>query len=151
MKKISILAILTLVLTSVSTMALAEDATLRGFGVGRVFGFPDPAIANLTKEQSLQVQALRDSFLKNAEPLRQELLKKSTELQSLEVTQKSDRDDIKARENQISDLRAKLDGEINSYKKEVQRILSSSAKPRRVVPGEIFQIDPDVDRVQMYE
>ena len=151
MKKISIMMILTLLLALASTMALADDAALRGFGVGRIYGFSDSAIANVTEEQSARIQALRDSFLKKAEPLRQDFLEKSAELRNLELTRKSDSDDIKARQDEVSGLRAKLDGEINNYRREVQKTLSSSPKPKTVVPGEIFQVDPDVDRVQMYE
>lgn len=150
MKKISVLMILTLVLALTSTLALAGGTALRGFGVGRVFGFPDSAIPNLTKEQSAQIQTLRDSFLKAAEPLHQELLEKTAELRNLELTPKSDPDAVKAKQNEVSDLRAKLYQEINNYKGEVQRILSSPPKPQTVIPGEIFQVDPQVDQIQMY-
>ena len=151
MKKIAIIITLALVLALTSTLALALDSAHQSFGVGSVFGFAGPASPNLTAEQSTQIQVLRDSFFKETEPLRKELLAKEGELRNLELTSEPNTAAIKARLNEISDLRAKLQEEVNNYRTDVQRILTSASKPHTVTPGEIFQIDPEVDRVQMYE
>ncbi len=151
MKKITIVITLTLALALTSTIALAEDSGHQSFGVGPGFGFPEPASPTLTAEQSTQIQVLRDSFFKETEPLRKELLGKEGELRSLELTTEPNTAAIKARLDEISDLRAKLQEEVNNYRTDVQRILASTSRPHTVIPGEIFQIDPEVDRVQMYE
>ena len=58
-----------------------------GFGPGFSRGFGPaygvPPIPNLTAEQSAQIQALRDAFLKEIEPLQKELYTKGTELRNL--------------------------------------------------------------------
>jgi len=152
MKKITIIIItLALALALTSNLALAGDSTYHSFGVGPVFGFQGPVAPNLTAEQSAQIQVLRDSFFKESEPLRKELLAKQGELRTLELTSEPDTAAIKAMLNEISDLRAKLEEEVNNYRMDVRRVLSSASKLHKVIPGEIFQVDPDLDRVQMYE
>jgi Spy/CpxP family protein refolding chaperone len=74
-----------LALALVATVALAWGP---GFGpwFGRGFGGSAngvPPIPDLTAEQSSQIQALRDGFLKEIEPLREELFTKGTELRTL--------------------------------------------------------------------
>ena len=77
MKKTTIIGVgLALGVALVATVALAWGP---GFGPGfsRGFGGPaygSPPISNLTAEQSAQIQALRDGFLKEIEPLQKELL-----------------------------------------------------------------------------
>ena len=72
MKKTTIVALcVILALALVATVALAWSPGF-GPGFGRGFGGPaygSPPIPNLTADQSAQIQALRDSFLKENEPL----------------------------------------------------------------------------------
>jgi Spy/CpxP family protein refolding chaperone len=76
MKKTTIVGLgLILVLALVATVALAWGPGF-GPGFGRGFGGPaygSPPIPNVTAEQSAQIQALRDGFLKEIEPLQKEL------------------------------------------------------------------------------
>ena len=83
MKKTTIVGLgLILVLALVATVALAWGPGFGpgfGRGPGRGFGGPaygSPPIPNLTAEQSAQIQALRDGFLKEIEPLQKELYDK---------------------------------------------------------------------------
>ena len=82
MKKTTIIGLgLILTLALVATVALAW-----GPGFGRSFGGPaygSPPIPNLTADQSAQIQALRDSFLKETEHLQKELYAKGQELRTL--------------------------------------------------------------------
>jgi hypothetical protein len=76
---------LALGLALVATVAIAWGP---GFGPRFARGFGGPAngvppIPDLTAEQTAQIQALRDGFLKEIEPLQQELFTKGTELRSL--------------------------------------------------------------------
>ena len=86
MKKTIIIGLsLVLALALVATVALAWGPGF-GPGFGRGFGGPaygSPPIPNLTAEQSAQIQALRDGFLKEIEPLQKELYAKGTELRNL--------------------------------------------------------------------
>jgi len=144
MKKITIMMILTLVLALTSTMALARGPDFGGFGVGPMFGFPEPTIPNLTAEQSDQIQALRDSFLKEAEPLRKEFLEKRTELRSLERTPNSDVAVIKARLRDLFDLRAKLEEDANKYRLEVEKVLRTTSEGSSelfALPGDNLPLD----------
>ncbi len=151
MKKITIIIItLALALALTSTFALAGDSTYQSFGVGPVFGFQGPVASNLTAEQSAQIQALRDSFFKETEPLRKEILEKEAGLRDLELTSEPTTGAVKARLNEISDLRAELNEKISNHRMDVERILSSANKSHTVIPGEIFQVDPEVDYIQMY-
>ena len=142
MKKITIMLILAFVLTLTASMALADDSGSRSLGPGPVFEFPEPAVSNLTADQSAQIQALRESFLKETAPLQEELLEERTELRNVELMPEPDPAAIKSRLNELSDLRAKLEEETNSYKLEVDKVLKTTSK---VKPGEIFQVQPEND------
>ena len=76
MKKAIIFGLgLVLSLALVATVAMAWGSGF-GPGFGRGFGgqaFGSPPIPNLTSEQSAQIQELRDTFLKEIEPLQNDL------------------------------------------------------------------------------
>ena len=144
MKKITIMIILTLVLALTSTMALARGPGFGGFGVGPMFGFPEPAVPNLTAEQSAQIQALRESFRKEVEPLQEELLTKRTEIRMLEITQNPDPTLMKARLSEICDLRAKLEEEASNYRLEVDKVARTRSEASSVLlalPGDDLPMD----------
>ena len=83
MKKTIIIGLsLVLGLALVATVALAWGPGFSGgFGAGP--GYGTPPIPNLTADQSAQIQALRDSFLKENESLQKELYAKGQELRKL--------------------------------------------------------------------
>src|SRR4030043_782076 len=86
MKKTTIIGLsLALGLALMVTIALAWGPGF-GPGFGRGFGGSAvgvPPILNLTAEQSAQIQALREAFLKEIEPLQKDLWTKRTELRNL--------------------------------------------------------------------
>ena len=117
---------LILVLALVATVALAWGP---GFGPGFGWGFRGPAfgvppIPNLTGEQSAQIQALRDGFLKEIEPLQKELYAKGQELRKLWSTQNADPATIKAKQNEISDLRSQLQDKATNLGLEIRKVLT---------------------------
>jgi Spy/CpxP family protein refolding chaperone len=111
MKKTTFVGIgLVLVAVFVATVALARGPGF-GPGFGRGFGGPafgSPPIPNLTAEQSAQIQALRDAFLKEIEPLQNDLWTKRTELRTLWTDPKTDPAAITAKQKEIWDLQSKL-------------------------------------------
>jgi Spy/CpxP family protein refolding chaperone len=127
MKKTTIIGLsLVLGLALVATVALAWGP---GFGPGSNRGFGGPAygsppIPNLTAEQSAQIQALRDSFLKETEPLQKELYAKGQELRKLWSTQNADPAAIKAKQNEIFGLQAQLQEKATSFRLEVRKVLT---------------------------
>jgi Spy/CpxP family protein refolding chaperone len=127
MKKTIIIGLsLVLGLALVATVALAWGPGF-GPGFGRGFGgsaYGSPPIPNLTADQSAQIQALRDSFLKENEPLQKELYAKGQELRKLWSTQNADPTTIKAKQNEISDLRSQLQDKATNLGLEIREVLT---------------------------
>ena len=127
MKKTTIIGLgVALGLALVATVALAWGPGF-GPGFGRGFGGPAygiPPIPNLTAEQSAQIQALRDDFLKEIEPLQKDLLAKRTELRSLWSNPNSDPAAITAKQKEIWDLQSKLQEKANTLGLEIRKLLT---------------------------
>jgi Spy/CpxP family protein refolding chaperone len=116
----------------VATVALAWGP---GFGpmFGRGFGGPAngvPPIPDLTAEQSAQIQALRDGFLKEIEPLREELYTKGTELRSVWSSPNPDAAAVTAKQKEISDLQAKLQEKGTTFGLEIRKVLTPEQSTR---------------------
>jgi Spy/CpxP family protein refolding chaperone len=126
MKKTIIGLSLILGLALVATVALAWGPGF-GPGFGRGPGGPaygSPPIPNLTADQSAQIQALRDSFLKEIEPLQKDLYAKGQELRNLWATQIADPAAIKVKQNEISDLRSQLQDKATNLGLEIRKVLT---------------------------
>ena len=127
MKKTTIVALcVILALALVATVALAWGPGF-GPGFGRGFGgsaYGSPPIPNLTADQSAQIQALRDSFLKENEPLQKDLYAKGQELRKLWSTQNADPAAVKAKQNEISDLRSQLQDKATNLGLEIRKVLT---------------------------
>jgi Spy/CpxP family protein refolding chaperone len=127
MKKMAIVGFCGIVaLALVATVALALGP---GFGpwFGRGFGGPAngvPPISDLTAEQSAQIRALRDGFLKEIEPLREELYAKGTELRSLWSSPNPDATAVTTKQKEISDLQSKLQEKALSLGLEIRKVLT---------------------------
>jgi len=126
MKKTIIIGVsLVLGLALVATVALAWGP---GFGpFGRGFGGPAygvPPIPNLTADQSAQIQALRDGFLKEIEPLQKELYTKGTELRSLWSSPNPDQATIAAKQKEMFNLQSQLQEKATSLGLEVRKVLT---------------------------
>ena len=127
MKKTTIVGLgLVLALALVATVALAWGPGF-GSGFGRGFGGPAyavPPIPNLTAEQSAQIQALRDAFLKETEPLQKELYAKGQELRNLWQSPNPDQAAIAAKQKEMIDLRTQLQGKATSLGLEIRKVLT---------------------------
>jgi len=127
MKKTTIVGLgLILVLALVATVALAWGPGF-GPGFGRGFGGPvygSPRIPNLTAEQSAQIQALRDGFLKEIEPLQKDLWTKRTELRNLWLSSNADPAAITATQKEIFDLQPKLQEKTTNLGLEIRKVLT---------------------------
>jgi Spy/CpxP family protein refolding chaperone len=124
MKKTIIIGLsLVLGLALVATVALAWGPGFgRGFGAGP--GYGTPPIPNLTADQSAQIQALRETFLKENEPLQKELYAKGQELRKVWSTQNADPAAIKAKQNEISDIRSQLQDKATNLGLEIRKVLT---------------------------
>jgi Spy/CpxP family protein refolding chaperone len=117
---------LALGLALVATVALAWGP---GFGprFGRGFGGPAygiPPIPDLTSEQSVQIQTLRDGFLKEVELLQLELFAKQTELRTLWSSPSSDPSAISAKQKEIFNLQAQLQEKGTNLGLEIRKVLT---------------------------
>jgi Spy/CpxP family protein refolding chaperone len=79
---------------------------------------------DLTAEQSAQIQALRDGFQKQIEPLQQELFTKGTELRSLWSSPNPDPAAVTAKQKEIRDLQSKLQEEATGLGLEIRKVLT---------------------------
>ena len=99
-----------------------------GFGPksGRAFGGPAnvPPIPNLTAEQSAQIQALRDGFLKENESLQKELYAKGSELRNLWRSQNPDQAAIAAKRTEIAGLQSQLADKAANLRAEIGKVLT---------------------------
>jgi Spy/CpxP family protein refolding chaperone len=119
MKKIVIIGLsLTLAVALIATLALAW-----GPGFGRGFGFGPPPFANLTTEQSAQIQALQQANLKEISPLQQELFAKGMELRSVWASPNPDQAVITAKQKEIFDLRSRLQEKAYNLGLEMQKVV----------------------------
>jgi Spy/CpxP family protein refolding chaperone len=109
-------------------LALATTAALAwGPGFGRGFGGPgngSPPLPNLTAEQSAQIQALRDSFLKEMEPFQNDLWTKRTELRTLWSNPSTDPAAITAKQKEIWDLQSNLQEKAANLSLEIRKVLT---------------------------
>jgi Spy/CpxP family protein refolding chaperone len=118
MKRVVIIGLsLALALAVVATVAMAW-----GPGFGRGFGF-GPPFANLTAEQSAQVQALQQAYLKEISPLQQELFAKGMELRSVWASPNPDQAVITAKQKEIFDLRSRLQEKAYNLGLEMQKVV----------------------------
>jgi Spy/CpxP family protein refolding chaperone len=127
MKKTTIVGLgLILVLALVATVALAWGPGF-GPGFGRGFGGPAygvPPIPNLTAEQSTQIKALRDGFLKEIESLQKELYTKGTEFRNLWQSPNPDQTAISAKQKEIFNLQSQIQEKATNLGLEIRKVLT---------------------------
>jgi Spy/CpxP family protein refolding chaperone len=127
MKKTIIIGLcLALGLALMATVALAWGP---GFGPGSGRGFGEPAygsppIPNLTAELSSKIQTLRETSLKEIEPLQKDLLTKRTELRNLWLAKTPDQAAITAKQKEIFDLQSKIQEKATNLGLEIRKVLT---------------------------
>jgi len=98
----------------------------RGAGVGPE-GRQAPCVQTmpkLTAEQSAKLTELRTQRDQKAAPIRNEMIAKRAELRNLWLESDPDKAAIKAKQEEINDLRAKLQDTMTQYRLEVGKILT---------------------------
>jgi Spy/CpxP family protein refolding chaperone len=141
MKKTTIVCLgLILVVALVATVALAWGP---GFGPGFGRGFRGPAygippIPNLTAEQSAQIQALRDGFLKEIEPLQKELYEKGQEFRNLWQSPNPDQTTVAAKQKEMIDLETQLQGKATNLGLEIRKVLTPEQLAQMPAAGRGF-------------
>jgi len=140
MKKTIIIGLcLTLALALIGTAAMAWGPGFgRGSGAGPGSGYP--AIPNLTSEQSAQIKALREAFLKETEPLQKEMAAKGSELRGYRFAPNSDVAAARAKQEELFALRTQFQGKLTNLRTEVQKVLTPEqlAQLPAVGPGRGF-------------
>ncbi len=128
MKKTTIVGLgVVLGLALVATVALAWGPGFGPPGFGRGLGGPTygtPPIPNLTTDQSSQIQALRDAFLKEIQPLQQDLWTKRTDLRKLWSDPKTDPAAITAKQKEIWDLQSQLQEKATNLGLSIRKLLT---------------------------
>jgi len=124
MKKTIIIGLsLTLALALIGTAALAWGPGFgRGFGMGPGSGFP--VIPNLTAEQSAQIKALQEAFLKETETLQKEMAAKWAVLRGFRLAPNSDAAAVRAKQEELFGLRTQLQEKGINLRIEVQKVLT---------------------------
>jgi Spy/CpxP family protein refolding chaperone len=138
----------------VAALAMPIFAHDRGWGKGRGVGIAPEgtqapcweAIPNLTPEQSAKLQELRQQRDKEALPLRNDLVAKKAELRDLWLQSEPDEAAIKVKQQEINDLRTKLQDTMTEYRLEAGKIITPEqrAQLRSAMPGRGYR--PDAKR-----
>ena len=132
MKKI-IFAVMMAAILATAGLATAQEWG-KGHGMGMGYG-PHSGGArsarsgllralNLTPEQTQKIQALREDFLKENIPLRNELMLKRLELRGLWMQTNPEETKILAKQKEINALRAQLGEKITKNRLEMRKILT---------------------------
>ena len=139
MKKIVVVMMAAILATA--GLATAQDWG-KGHGMGMGYG-PHSGGAraegsglwralNLTPEQMQKMQALRESFLKEKIPLRNELMLKRLELRGLWVQTNPDEEKLLAKQKEINALKAQLQEKGIKNRLEMRKILSPEQQAQAV-------------------
>jgi Spy/CpxP family protein refolding chaperone len=127
MKKVMV-AVLAIALLATSGLALAQGwgrGPGMGPGAGGGMGFgPCAASLNLTAEQIKQMQDLRAEHFKETATLRETLLTKKADLRSLWALKDPKQEDILLKQQEINDLRAKLQTLATQHRLEARKVLT---------------------------
>ena len=143
MKKLMI-AVLAVAVLATSGVVMAQGwggnpGGGRGPGMGMGYGPNDPgygprgpghgpgawaAKLNLSAEQTQKMQALREGFFKETIPLRNEMMIKKLELQTLWAQAKPDEGKILAKQKEINALRAQFQEKATKHRLEARNILT---------------------------
>jgi hypothetical protein len=115
---------LTIGLALIDTAVIAwGPGYVRGFGKGVGSVCPESNLLNLPPKQSVQIQGLRNAFLKEIEPLRRNLLIKRLELQYFRSLLIPNQAAVVAKEKEIRDLQLKLHEKAANHMLESLKIL----------------------------
>jgi Spy/CpxP family protein refolding chaperone len=133
MKKL-VMTLVTVIIVTVlaaSTFAYGHDWG-RGHGGGPYDGC-EPAVLsqlNLNVEQTTQINAFRDAFLKDSKPLQDYMLSKRCDLKTLWLQQNPDQEKILAMQKEIKALKDQIQEKRDVYRLNVYNVLSPEQKEK---------------------
>jgi len=125
MKKIIVGFELTLTLVLIVTITLAFGSKHdRSFGFTAESKYSFSSINTLTAEQSSQIRALRQSLLREVEPLQRELMIKNRKLNTFDSILEVDQTEALAKEREIWRIEAMLHEKIVNTTLEARKLLT---------------------------
>ncbi|MBW2065132.1 MAG: Spy/CpxP family protein refolding chaperone [Deltaproteobacteria bacterium] len=127
MKKMTILTISILFVFLAGVAAAASPGAGRTGKGDRLAWLKD---VNLTEEQRGKIQSLRQSLKDDILPLRNEMIKKRTELKLLWMEDDPDGAKIKAKQREIRELRAKMEDRLTDFRLEFRKILTPEQRAK---------------------
>jgi Spy/CpxP family protein refolding chaperone len=122
MKRISQLFLVALVMLFAGT-ALAGPGG-RGMGQGYGMGSCSYAAANLTADQTAQLQTLRESFLKEVSPLQSEIFAKRSEMRTLWAASNPNEGNISTLQKDLLELQGKMQERRLQFNLEWRKIIN---------------------------
>lgn len=126
-------------MVAVFALALVTSAVFAGPGLGRGMGYGPgygvPPVSNLTAEQSSKIRAIQEKNLKDITPLQEQLYTKRTELRTLWASKNPDQVQIKAVQQDISDIHAQLQEKATSARLEMRKILTPEQQSQLTMAG----------------
>ena len=122
MKRISQLFLVVLMVIFAGT-ALAGPGG-RGMGQGYGMGSCPYATANLTADQTAQLQTLRESFLKEVSPLQSEMFAKRSEMRTLWAASNPNDGNISTLQKDLLELQGKMQERRPQFNLECRKIVN---------------------------
>ncbi len=131
MKKL-LVGILVLSLMGLTGLAMAQGrgpGMGYGSGPGGGYGFgpghgPWASRLNLTPEQTQKLQTLRDGFIKEISPLRNDMISKQYELKAFWAQTNPDEQKILAKQREINNIRAQIQEKAVKHRLEARNVLT---------------------------
>ncbi len=124
---------LTLTLTVVAVGLLLTSQAFawgpgRGHGTGRDCGYRSEAgyeKLNLTDEQKIKIEAMRDANFKATKPLREKLFDKAVELRRLWLQADPDKGKITSAQKELRTLRDEMEDKVTALRLEIRKVLTT--------------------------
>lgn len=85
---------------------------------------------NLTEEQKRKVDDLKETLRNDIVPLRNEMVRKKTELKLLWMDANPDAEKIKSKQKEIRDLRAQIEDRLTDFRLALQQILTPEQRSK---------------------
>lgn len=135
-KMIVALAAVAILMTSGLAMAQGWGPPGRGMGFGPCGAGKGPGGfgpgLNLSAEQTQKMNTLREGFLKETMPLRNELMTKKLELRTLWSQANPEQEKIMAKQREINALRAQLQEKSTKHRLEMRGILTPEQRAQGI-------------------
>jgi Spy/CpxP family protein refolding chaperone len=133
MKKLTITLITVFVVIALSAYAFAYGPGWgRGHGGADGYGSDTSFLSqlNLTPEQTANINALREAYLRDTKPLKDKIFSKRGDLRLLWLQTNPDRNKITAAQKEIRALRDQMQDKMTAYRLEILKVLTPEQQER---------------------